>query len=33
MVVWSVEVLPGETTPLKPQTIISRPVDGTGSEK
>jgi hypothetical protein len=31
MLVWSVEVLPGETTPLKPQTIISRPVSGTGS--
>ena len=29
MLVWSVERLPGETAPLKPQTIISRPVDGT----
>ena len=29
MLVWSVEVLPGETTPLKPQTIISRKVDET----
>ena len=29
MLVWSVEVLPGETAPLKPQTIISRTVDGT----
>ncbi len=31
MVVWSVEFLAGETAPLKPQTIISRPVGGTGS--
>jgi hypothetical protein len=29
--IWSVEFLPGETAPLKPQTIISRPVSGTGS--
>ena len=31
IVVWSVERLPGETAPLKPQTIISRLVGGTGS--
>jgi hypothetical protein len=31
IVVWSVERLPGETAPLKPQTIISRQVGGTDS--
>ena len=31
IVVWSVERLAGETAPLKPQTIISRPVGGTSS--
>jgi len=31
IVVWSVEHLPGETASLKPQTIISRQVSGTGA--
>jgi hypothetical protein len=31
IVIWSVERLPGETAPLRPQTIISRPVGGTDS--
>jgi hypothetical protein len=31
MLVWSVEFLAGESAPLKPQTVISRPVSGTGS--